>query len=169
MHACMHAWSVGSGVFRGLLIKSHRSSDLQTCRLDGHLARCTGRGLGGALLVALGVVELVGAAEVGGRLDELWVVRAEAARLGEHAAVLGEVDAEHDEGHATDDDAEVDEAVVERGEGADNELGAHHAAKVAAGADHAGDDAEVEALRHLHEEREADHDEHGEAERRLVV
>merc|ERR1719152_166790 len=58
MHACMHAWSVGSGVFRGLLIKSHRSSDLQTCRLDGHLARCTGRGLGGALLVALGVVEL---------------------------------------------------------------------------------------------------------------
>ena len=77
---------------------------------------------------------------------------------------------------------EVDEALVDRG-GADagrshDELGAHHSAKVAARADHArddaergardeGDDAEVEALGHLDEEREED--EHNQSHIPLLI
>merc|ERR1719152_574663 len=84
-------------------------------------------------------VELVGALLAGGRLDPLRVVRE--ARLGEDAALLGEVDAVHEQARQDDDPAQLDEAVVELLR-ADDELARDERARVAASADHARDHAE---------------------------
>ena len=96
------------------------------------------------------------------------------ALLEEHRAVLGEVDAKQEQRDADDHDTEVDDAVVgavaalEEGPGGDDRAevaaGAHHARDDAQrGARDVGHDAEVEALRHLHEDGEDDDDDDGDA------